>query len=235
MKRRTQRKRGFTLIELTVVISIIAILAAILFPVFAKAREAARKSTCASNLNQIGMALQMYARDWNGQLPRAEHDFRPIVVPYLNTISVLRCPSDSANLSALTAAWGKGSGKPTPLASGLMTMPPGPVPSSYQYRGGLTLDDRGDIPVAADFEFLHSDMSDVLFLDGHVKAVSRSSWVPVSHAPFPGTASSAPGASPGAYPGGGFGGGRSLSTLTPTLDGIIPVLPPPPTNREEWE
>lgn len=59
-------RKGFTLIELLVVIAIIAILAAILFPVFAKAREKARQSTCTSNLKQIGTAIQMYAQDWDG-------------------------------------------------------------------------------------------------------------------------------------------------------------------------
>jgi len=57
------RHRGFTLIELLVVIAIIAILAAILFPVFAKAREKARQASCASNLRQITMALRMYGQD----------------------------------------------------------------------------------------------------------------------------------------------------------------------------
>lgn len=60
---RPARASGFTLIELLIVIAIIAILAAMLFPVFAKAREAARKATCASNLRQIGMALELYVQD----------------------------------------------------------------------------------------------------------------------------------------------------------------------------
>jgi len=58
------RKRGFTLIELLVVIAIIAILAAILFPVFSRAREAARKAACLSNAKQIGLALMMYVHLW---------------------------------------------------------------------------------------------------------------------------------------------------------------------------
>ena len=57
--------KGFTLIELLVVIAIIAILAAILFPVFARARENARKSTCQSNLKQIGIGIAMYAQDYD--------------------------------------------------------------------------------------------------------------------------------------------------------------------------
>ena len=59
------KKSGFTLIELLVVIAIIAILAAILFPVFARAREAARKTSCLSNLKQIALATQMYAQDYD--------------------------------------------------------------------------------------------------------------------------------------------------------------------------
>ncbi len=65
-----QRRSGFTLIELLVVIAIIAILAAILFPVFAQARESARKSACLSNMRQIGLAARMYMEDWDGALFR---------------------------------------------------------------------------------------------------------------------------------------------------------------------
>lgn len=64
-----KRKQGFTLIELLVVIAIIAILAAILFPVFARAREAARKTSCLSNLKQLGLAAQMYIQDFDEAFP----------------------------------------------------------------------------------------------------------------------------------------------------------------------
>ena len=63
------RTRAFTLIELLVVIAIIAILAAILFPVFARARESARRSNCLSNLKQIGVAFQLYAQDYDETYP----------------------------------------------------------------------------------------------------------------------------------------------------------------------
>ncbi|NUP98325.1 MAG: prepilin-type N-terminal cleavage/methylation domain-containing protein [Armatimonadetes bacterium] len=65
------RRRGFTLIELLVVIAIIAILAGILFPVFAKAREKAYTVDCLSNVKQLGMSFVMYASDWNNKLPTA--------------------------------------------------------------------------------------------------------------------------------------------------------------------
>jgi prepilin-type N-terminal cleavage/methylation domain-containing protein/prepilin-type processing-associated H-X9-DG protein len=64
-----RHRRGFTLIELLVVIAIIAILAAILFPVFAQAREKARQSTCLSNLRQVGLATQMYMQDYDEAVP----------------------------------------------------------------------------------------------------------------------------------------------------------------------
>lgn len=66
---RRLRKRGFTLIELLVVIAIITILAGILFPAYSKAREKARQASCMYNLQQIGMAIQMYQQDYDGLLP----------------------------------------------------------------------------------------------------------------------------------------------------------------------
>ena len=68
------RRRGFTLIELLVVIAIIAILAAILFPVFAQAREKARSATCLSNNKQIGLAVAMYIQDYDSTYPSQKGD-----------------------------------------------------------------------------------------------------------------------------------------------------------------
>jgi len=104
-----KRSAGFTLIELLVVIAIIAILAAILFPVFAKVREKARQTSCASNLKQIGLAVIQYTQDNDEAFPPAvqyspagdpaggliEWSSGLVVGPYLKSTSVLQCPSDS--------------------------------------------------------------------------------------------------------------------------------------------
>ena len=98
------KARGFTLIELLVVIAIIAILAAILFPVFARAREAARATSCRSNLKQIGTAMMMYVQDYDETFGRTccgagtntgTRDFTEYTEPYIKNLGVLKCPSSS--------------------------------------------------------------------------------------------------------------------------------------------
>lgn len=83
---RKNERPGFTLIELLVVIAIIAILAAILFPIFQSAREHARQTGCLSNLNQFGKAFRQYSDEWNGYLPKAD-PWDPVQLynPYLPT------------------------------------------------------------------------------------------------------------------------------------------------------
>ena len=92
----TKRRIGFTLIELLVVIAIIAILAAILLPVFAAAREKARMTDCANNQKQIGTAVHMYSQDWNETLPAlpANHGWEGEIYPYLKSTGVYQCPDD---------------------------------------------------------------------------------------------------------------------------------------------
>ncbi|MEN6547316.1 MAG: prepilin-type N-terminal cleavage/methylation domain-containing protein [Armatimonadia bacterium] len=99
------QRRGFTLIELLVVIAIIAILAAILFPVFAKAREKARQSSCLSNAKQLATAVLSYAQDYDEALPPSYvagvGTWNLLLQPYIKNTQILLCPSNSTHVSAL--------------------------------------------------------------------------------------------------------------------------------------
>jgi len=103
MKHSTPRPhRGFTLIELLVVIAIIALLAAILFPVFARARENARRSSCSSNLRQIVLSIKQYGQDYDSRFPpasmsetEAPFGWADAVQPYVKNVQLYQCPSDS--------------------------------------------------------------------------------------------------------------------------------------------
>jgi prepilin-type N-terminal cleavage/methylation domain-containing protein/prepilin-type processing-associated H-X9-DG protein len=118
MPSRKHSRKGFTLIELLVVIAIIAILAAILFPVFAQAREKARQTSCLSNMKQIGHGLTMYLQDyddvfpfnWYGRTPDVwwqslpetgpgsglAYKWMDVIYPYVKNEQVFTCPSDSS-------------------------------------------------------------------------------------------------------------------------------------------
>jgi prepilin-type N-terminal cleavage/methylation domain-containing protein/prepilin-type processing-associated H-X9-DG protein len=119
-----RNRRAFTLIELLVVIAIIAILAAILFPVFAKAREKARQAACMSNLHQIGLAVMQYTQDYDelypcefivtGLSPKTESDWSVEIMPYVKSYGVFVCPSNpNTEVGVGYAAWSN-SAKNTP-------------------------------------------------------------------------------------------------------------------------
>lgn len=91
MNRRTE---GFTLIELLIVIAIICILVAILFPVFATAREKARQATCQSNMRQIGMAFRQYSQDNDEKLVSSGTGWAGLLMPYTKNGGLCTCPDD---------------------------------------------------------------------------------------------------------------------------------------------
>jgi prepilin-type N-terminal cleavage/methylation domain-containing protein/prepilin-type processing-associated H-X9-DG protein len=103
-KEETMKRRGFTLIELLVVIAIIAILAAILFPVFAQARATARKTSCLSNVKQLALAALMYVQDydekffgwnWGNRYTEDSNSFWSAAsLPYIKNLQIFRCPDD---------------------------------------------------------------------------------------------------------------------------------------------
>jgi len=119
------KRKGFTLIELLVVIAIIAILAAILFPVFAQAREKARATSCMNNMKQLGQAILMYAQDYDEKLVRYANPFPGCafprkmwyesINPYTRNQQLIICPSQGRCYSigvnyfhVIACGWGDG-------------------------------------------------------------------------------------------------------------------------------
>ncbi len=159
------RRDGFTYAEFTVAMAIIMILAAILFPVFARAKAKARQAECLNHLLNIRAALGMYAADWHGHFPPADNDLTPLVPNYLPEAVALTCPTAQIARSPGPAPW-----------------PPHhvvPLPCDYVYRSGLCDDDwPNNIIAADDVSDRHHGTANYLFLDGRARAVSleRPPW-----------------------------------------------------------
>lgn len=168
---------GFTVMEVTVVLALVAVLAALLLPVFARARERARTTGCQQHLVQIGMALRLYARDFDERFPPARHDLRPLLAGgWLPGPEALACPEDPLRDRLLPGR----SGVPLGLTS------------SFRYRAGCSADDRPGLRLATDWDFWHADGANVLFLDGRVRWIDGrrdplrpGDWVPVAPGPRP--------------------------------------------------
>jgi prepilin-type N-terminal cleavage/methylation domain-containing protein/prepilin-type processing-associated H-X9-DG protein len=156
---RFSSNRAFTLIELLVVIAIIAILAAILFPVFAQARAKARQSACLSNMKQLGTGLMRYAQDWDETLPlndyngnglaplagwrdpRAGDSWCSGIYPYVKNLQIYLCP-ESLDYPDKTQAW-RSPDRPEDGAVSYMM--------NYATRGRP----MAAVPAPADLIFLH--------------------------------------------------------------------------------
>jgi prepilin-type N-terminal cleavage/methylation domain-containing protein len=116
MQRTDSEHKGFTLIELLVVIAIIAILAAILFPVFARARENARRASCQSNLKQLGLGFAQYTQDYDERYPpydggnAASVGWGNCLMPYLKSSQLWKCPSTLYKQDNYPNGWGLGTG-----------------------------------------------------------------------------------------------------------------------------
>ncbi len=190
------KRRGFTLIELLVVIAIIAILAAILFPVFARAREQARQSSCLSNVKQINLSVNMYVQDYDETMPLAAtmsatgtvYLLSDLLEPYIKNEQVWQCPSKQEAVDVTTHL-----GKPsisyapdvgTPMPSGSYRLFGVPIPGVETYSAKLaqidqpaetaiicdavgTIDDTFDSTVVEDDR--HNDGVNYGFADGHAK------------------------------------------------------------------
>jgi prepilin-type N-terminal cleavage/methylation domain-containing protein/prepilin-type processing-associated H-X9-DG protein len=223
---RNRTMRGFTLIELLVVIAIISLLAAILFPVFARARENARRASCQSNLKQIGLGLLQYVGDYDDTMPfsffgtagnsdATNYKWMDAIYPYVKNEQIFTCPSDNASnsryvyqgrLSAgqdsinygsygMNGAYGSGPDNTTPPRSStlyLVKLASVQAPATTVWvtdnnnapsttnPGGSQGFFWGTLPAIntavtphqlQNIVARHFDFTDVLFCDGHVKAM----------------------------------------------------------------
>ncbi len=159
------RTRGFTLIELLVVIAIIAILAAILFPVFAKAREKARATSCLNNQRQLAVSIQLYAQDHDGYYPDGSRLWAALDVPTKTKL----CPS-TTKFTAQGNNYGYNDGL-SGLAIGGVSDPVVTV---------LTADCAASSNLLTSFadadQRRHLDKCLASFCDGHVAAISPADW-----------------------------------------------------------
>jgi prepilin-type N-terminal cleavage/methylation domain-containing protein/prepilin-type processing-associated H-X9-DG protein len=203
-------RRGFTLIELLVVIAIIAILAAILFPVFARAREKARQSACLSNAKQIGTALMMYVQDYDEAMPQylvlsgrsAQPDLPDIgydftvwhdrLHPYVMNWQVYLCPSGGGYRGSAREYMGSYAGNYRYVFShwedwvNYLADFERPA-ETYAILEGTSYITRYDpgIPSSSggywgQLDSRHNNQQNVLFLDGHAKSLADSVVSPQS-------------------------------------------------------
>ncbi len=186
-------KKGFTLIELLVVIAIIAILAAILFPVFARAREKARQASCQSNEKQISLAMMMYTQDYDECLPivgwvdtavwpngaTGGNPWHMKIYPYHKSVQVFNCPSGSYMWAGEPSTSIKYGANAT-LMGGLCAL----ATIAYPAQTVLVTDSEGSGSYSVFQNYYggpsaprymsnrHNSGANIIFADGHVKWIN---------------------------------------------------------------
>ena len=197
-----RRRKGFTLIELLVVIAIIAILAAILFPVFARARENARRASCQSNLKQIGLGLLQYTQDYDEKYPATYTNQNAagtiiagwfyVIQPYVKSNQLFDCPSSTVTkYSGVIWTEAISYGKNTLIAPEASEIPltsvakpaqtifvgeagnPRLVPEDFAATSGYGSASWGTAGSIFVPQYRHLETTNILFFDGHVKSMKK--------------------------------------------------------------
>lgn len=149
-----RRRPSFTIVELLVVVAIMGVLAAIMFPVFAKARENARQSSCLSNIKQLALATLQYAQDWDEVLPPAEN-WAEAILPYHKNTQIRLCPTDTSGQTISYA-----------MVSRLGGMKLADIPDPQQTI--LIYEVERGQPI-----YRHNDGMNVGYVDGHTKWLQK--------------------------------------------------------------
>ncbi len=168
-------KRTFTLIELVVVIVILGIIAAILFPIFAQPRERASQPSCLSNAKQLGTALIMYAHDYDRQLPPAEK-WMTVTQTYTKYLSIYICPLVKKESPKTASSYAMD----TRLSGRSLNKLKEPANRALAYDSTRTDWDAAD--PGQTFAARHNEgkQGSLVFADGHAKQVSREQFVAAS-------------------------------------------------------
>jgi len=200
-------RRGFTLIELLVVIAIIAILAAILFPVFARAREKARQASCTSNVKQIMLGVIMYAQDYDEMLPGRRKGtvgtptfncganwalWPELITPYVKNTQLFRCPSRATTMVGIGYNPCGGDADASCVSLGQFQSPASTVKVGDSFSSGLKYKNvaqacsphnrtdpatSGSNGTCGGFAPCHNMGGNLGFVDGHVKWISWSNFI----------------------------------------------------------